>query len=445
MRKKESFWSRLKILFRIQEELKRKKKQELEEERKKKEVFYHRWKILFLSIIFFFVGIFKPKKINQNKKTKKIHFKKINQKVFKKESQKNQTMKISKTFIPILKTKKDIIIKKKNNHLKSRKKKCIHLYGKNEKKNIFLKQLKLVKKKKPVIIKQVIPKTRPIQKFSTLKKVNNSIKVIGAFSLSSIGALTKGVVNTFQMQQKRKKENFTKETMKPSLSTFNLKQQPKKVLTGQSDIKKNSKTEIKPSNNMVMSHDFDISFHIIQENIRKQNKELETIQTDLLKLSKDQKQKKIISKVKLISSAMIGFMIGFLPMKLFKNKFFGFLTASILMNIQIQKMKKLMKGDFQKISLQTYQTILYEVEKKQDTLWKIKEINTNSIQELEKLERKILTFNQNNQNNMLLVQIRTIQKNLLFRNQQIKQNIEQIKEIETKQKQKTLETNSSFL
>ncbi len=185
---------------------------------------------------------------------------------------------------------------------------------------------------------------------------------------------------------------------------------------------------------------------LVDRYLLKQNDEIQRFQREMEYLNMIPKQQKILTKIKLMITTIIRLTISLVPVKLFKNKFFGYLTSAILINIQIKKMKKIIQMDSTKIQIENYKKIIEEVEKKQDMLWKAKEINVNSLLEInvieqELLERYAMYYNETVSN--LLKQIQEMKERLVLQNIEIEEKIEDSKQMQAVQKQKIKEITST--
>lgn len=521
MREKGSIINKIKTFLNIQRKRKKKKQEELEEKKKKEIQKYSRLKIISLTILGLFLGLFEPKK-KKEQKIKKIEkeliqvSKKLDS-VVEKESLstiKKRVTEIKKEVsqIPILDPKK-----------KKETKKMIQIIDQK----INQKQTELEKQDNKKEVRKEIPKEiknekhkkgkekKNIKKHPTSlkKKIKTGAKIVRGLSLHAAGAATKEIVdgiyfrkdNTSTTKKENnqsrttiKKENhdsdFTTEndnhlsnsvsqedTMnvtaeennqsnslsKNDINSDTIKQETINLTLKNSSSKvveeKKGKKEIPPQKQESKreKQDKDQNEEQIQKEIKmdatnclslvdryllKQNNEIERFQKEIEYLNVIPKQQKILTKIRLIVTTIIRLTISLVPIKLFKNKFFGCLTSAILINIQIKKVKKIIQMDSTKIQIESYKKIIEEVEEKQDMLWKAKEINVNSLLEISEIEQEILEkysmyYNETVSN--LLKQIQEMKEKLVLQNIEIEEKIEDSKQIQTVQKQKIKEITSA--
>lgn len=214
----------------------------------------------------------------------------------------------------------------------------------------------------------------------------------------------------------------------------------------ESKIEKKDEEKKEEQMNKEIKMDATNCLSLVDRYLLKQNDEIQRFQREMEYLNMIPKQQKILTKIKLMITTIIRLTISLVPVKLFKNKFFGCLTSAILINIQIKKMKKIIQMDSTEIQIENYKKIIEEVEEKQDMLWKAKEINVNSLLEINEIEQELLEryavyYNETVSN--LLKQIQEMKEKLVLQNIEIEEKIENSKQMQAVQKQKIKELTST--
>lgn len=270
--------------------------------------------------------------------------------------------------------------------------------------------------------------------FSNLDSQEDTINTISEKTF-----LIKNGVNSDTIKQEMKKSSFKvveenkEKTVMPS---------PKQ----ESKIEKKDEEKKEEQMNKEIKMDATNCLSLVDRYLLKQNDEIQRFQREMEYLNMIPKQQKILTKIKLMITTIIRLTISLVPVKLFKNKFFGCLASAILINIQIKKMKKIIQMDSTEIQIENYKKIIEEVEEKQDMLWKAKEINVNSLLEINEIEQELLEryavyYNETVSN--LLKQIQEMKEKLVLQNIEIEEKIENSKQMQAVQKQKTKELTST--
>lgn len=472
MQEKGSLINKIKDFFKIQK-LKSKKRKEKEEKKKKKEQirFYSRKKIVLLTIIGLFIGLFEPRK-KQKQNIMKINNKitiielKLDKTLVKEEIEKIEEKVSNINFeLKKLKLKNKDEAKKIETKLISINRKIEHKKEEIEKKSIINRKTKKennntpVKEAKKNKIEQNLKKEQPENNINENKqsiivsplnkKGMSSVVIIGGLSAHVIGKVFKEVTDGLyfsnsEVKEKKKFDDTKKQDVDQDLESKDNKEE--NYYNQIIQIKKQKEVSNKKENNkfkekwILDKQDISISLNIIQKELMEQEKEIEQFRINIMNMNFESKKRIILSKVGFLMKGIINITFSFLPIKLFKNKFVGTITSAIILNSRIKCLKRIMNGENNQIKLNNYKYILNEIKGKRDALLKTKEININSLNELESIKKEIMTKYEIDLDNPEIMEIldnlnKTKEKILKY-NEKIDKKIEKNKEMELNQKQK---------
>lgn len=193
-------------------------------------------------------------------------------------------------------------------------------------------------------------------------------------------------------------------------------------------------------NNSVYQKDYNESLELIKKEINDQKQEFQQFQNIMININPIQKKETMLSKIKKSVLGIINIMVSFIPLKLFKNKGVGIITSAIILNGRIKYLKSILNNQNNILELENCKQILKQIETKGDFLLKTKEINTNSLDELDNIEEEIITKYMNDLDNediiVILNNIGLLKNKIMKENVKIENQLERNKKIEIEQKQK---------
>lgn len=193
-------------------------------------------------------------------------------------------------------------------------------------------------------------------------------------------------------------------------------------------------------NNSVYQKDYNEALELIKKEINDQKQEFQQFQNILININPIQKKETILSKTKKSVLGIINIMVSFIPLKLFKNKGVGIITSAIILNGRIKYLKSILNNQNNILELENCKQILKQIETKEDFLLKTKEINTNSLDELDNIEEEIITKYMNDLDNeeiiVILNNIGLLKNKIEKENIKIENQLERTKNLEIEQKQK---------
>lgn len=193
-------------------------------------------------------------------------------------------------------------------------------------------------------------------------------------------------------------------------------------------------------NNLVYQKDYNEALELIKKEISNQKQEFQRFQNIMININPIQKKETMISKIKKSVLGIINIMVSFIPLKLFKNKGVGIITSAIILNGRIKYLKSILNNQNNILELENCKQILKQIETKEDFLLKTKEINTNSLDELDNIEEEIITKYMNDLDNeeiiVILNNIGLLKNKIKKENVKIENQLERNKNLENEQKQK---------
>ena len=193
-------------------------------------------------------------------------------------------------------------------------------------------------------------------------------------------------------------------------------------------------------NNLVYQKDYNEALELIKKEINDQKQEFQQFQNIMININPIQKKETMLSKIKKSVLGIINIMVSFIPLKLFKNKGVGIITSAIILNGRIKYLKSILNNQNNILELENCKQILKKIEIKEDFLLKTKEINTNSLDELDNIEEEIITKYMNDLDNediiVILNNIGLLKNKILKENVKIENQLERNKKLEIEQKQK---------
>ena len=193
-------------------------------------------------------------------------------------------------------------------------------------------------------------------------------------------------------------------------------------------------------NNSVYQKDYNESLELIKKEISNQKQEFQQFKNIMININPIQKKETMISKIKKSVLGIINIMVSFIPLKLFKNKGVGIITSAIILNGRIKYLKSILNNQNNILELENCKQILKQIETKEDFLLKTKEINTNSLDELDNIEEEIITKYMNDLDNediiVILNNIGLLKNKIMKENVKIENQLERNKKLEIEQKQK---------
>ena len=193
-------------------------------------------------------------------------------------------------------------------------------------------------------------------------------------------------------------------------------------------------------NNSVYQKDYNEALELIKKEISNQKQEFQQFKNIMININPIQKKETMISKIKKSVLGIINIMVSFIPLKLFKNKGVGIITSAIILNGRIKYLKSILNNQNNILELENCKQILKQIETKEDFLLKTKEINTNSLDELDNIEEEIITKYMNDLDNeeiiVILNNIGLLKNKIKKENVKIENQLERNKNLENEQKQK---------
>ena len=193
-------------------------------------------------------------------------------------------------------------------------------------------------------------------------------------------------------------------------------------------------------NNSVYQKDYNEALELIKKEINDQKQEFQQFQNIMININPIQKKETMLSKIKKSVLGIINIMVSFIPLKLFKNKGVGIITSAIILNGRIKYLKSILNNQNNILELENCKQILKQIETKEDFLLKTKEINTNSLDELDDIEEEIITKYMNDLDNeeiiVILNNIGLLKNKIEKENIKIENQLERTKNLEIEQKQK---------
>lgn len=193
-------------------------------------------------------------------------------------------------------------------------------------------------------------------------------------------------------------------------------------------------------NNLVYQKDYNEALELIKKEINDQKQEFQQFQNIMININPIQKKETMLSKIKKSVLGIINIMVSFIPLKLFKNKGVGIITSAIILNGRIKYLKSILNNQNNILELENCKQILKQIEIKENFLLKTKEINTNSLDELDNIEEEIITKYMNDLDNediiVILNNICLLKNKIMKENVKIENQLERNKKLEIEQKQK---------
>lgn len=193
-------------------------------------------------------------------------------------------------------------------------------------------------------------------------------------------------------------------------------------------------------NNLVYQKDYNEALELIKKEINDQKQEFQQFKNIMININPIQKKETMLSKIKKSVLGIINIMVSFIPLKLFKNKGVGIITSAIILNGRIKYLKSILNNQNNILELENCKQILKQIETKEDFLLKTKEINTNSLDELDNIEEEIITKYMNDLDNediiVILNNIGLLKNKIMKENVKIENQLERNKKLEIEQKQK---------
>lgn len=193
-------------------------------------------------------------------------------------------------------------------------------------------------------------------------------------------------------------------------------------------------------NNLVYQKDYNEALELIKKEINDQKQEFQQFQNIMININPIQKKETMLSKIKKSVLGIINIMVSFIPLKLFKNKGVGIITSAIILNGRIKYLKSILNNQNNILELENCKQILKQIEIKENFLLKTKEINTNSLDELDNIEEEIITKYMNDLDNediiVILNNIGLLKNKIMKENVKIENQLERNKKLEIEQKQK---------
>lgn len=191
------------------------------------------------------------------------------------------------------------------------------------------------------------------------------------------------------------------ETKKKELLTpKNIKVEQKKE-EKKEEKKKETKSKIKEIDEFVEAKN-----HVLN-NIINQNKYLENYFQKLAKSTN--KKKTIFSSLFNFSKTVLNFTISLLPVSIFKNKLLGTLVSTIMINNSIKTMRKMVDP---KLRI-NYEMFLESYMDNKDIITRTYNVCSDSLNELSQLKDELILLGANKEAKGLLIQIETIENNIL--------------------------------
>lgn len=284
-----------------------------------------------------------------------------------------------------------------------------------------------------------LKKDRPI--YPEIGTINDNVKTPIKNNIQSIEYLNQTVNTTLEKNKNIKKINQNNQPQGSIKEEIKIEEN--KISKEDINVKENTTSKEKISHDKVnelekeqLNENFKLAtidiknaFQIINNDISKQEMELEQIKHYLQNI--DQKEKKLISIVKEKAFALLNPVFS-----LFQNTIFGKLVHSIIMNHRIKYMRKITNQQYQ-IKYYNLKNILKNIHSQKEIMINNIKINNNSLEEIESLKFELLKLNTDSLEVLKTLQYLTnLENNIIKQNNKIKSQIEKANELEEKGKVK---------
>lgn len=478
------------------EDYKRKMKQKKEEEKKKKEEiriwqlnnygkYYSKPKVVLLTVVGLFFGLFEKKKETKEIKLNKIEtkdilikddsniellieeIKEIEKEINEIKEIKEENIKEVKDKVTSIKEKTNKINEKTNTYRKTYNNEFIRqsprvipevavLYEKNNKK------IDVIEENVTNIKKEVEKKESKILEIETEKKQKEEL--LETNKLKTVEELEKEKLTEEEIN-KYLKENMTKEEALIVASILNSVNENKSEEIDKKEIKKENdnkekinetekskKEELKKENVQKKEKVFKRTENdlaeirlmetLIYNNLKKQRKEIEKYRKKIEKLDVITKKKGFLSHVMLSIRNVTRLVFSLFPLSLFKNKKLGLLTSAIFVNNSIRNMR----NSVNKVTIPyiEYDKIAYTLRKEEKETESAIMICYDSLEQIEKLKEEFLLevgYEKSEEIDKILKSIGQLEKMVESRAKELDKTYNKIQNVkgEGKQKIKRLE------
>ncbi len=271
------------------------------------------------------------------------------------------------------------------------------------------------------------------------KKIASSFAIAGGLATHAAFKTVEEVVNGFYFD-----DNIDDKSKEKKIKTDTKEEKKKENVLVENVNSEQYDTEYDKiddnENNLVYQKDYNEALELIKKEINDQKQEFQQFQNIMININPIQKKETMLSKIKKSVLGIINIMVSFIPFKLFKNKGVGIITSAIILNGRIKYLKSILNNQNNILELENCKQILKKIEIKEDFLLKTKEINTNSLDELDNIEEEIITKYMNDLDNediiVILNNIGLLKNKILKENVKIENQLERNKKLEIEQKQK---------
>ena len=271
------------------------------------------------------------------------------------------------------------------------------------------------------------------------KKIASSFAIAGGLATHAAFKTVEEVVNRFYFD-----DNIDDKSKEKKIKTDKKEEKKKENVLVENVNSEQYDTEYDKiddnENNLVYQKDYNEALELIKKEINDQKQEFQQFQNIMININPIQKKETMLSKIKKSVFGIINIMVSFIPLKLFKNKGVGIITSAIILNGRIKYLKSILNNQNNILELENCKQILKQIEIKENFLLKTKEINTNSLDELDNIEEEIITKYMNDLDNediiVILNNIGLLKNKIMKENVKIENQLERNKKIEIEQKQK---------
>lgn len=129
---------------------------------------------------------------------------------------------------------------------------------------------------------------------------------------------------------------------------------------------------------------------MIDENLKEQQLDIDHIRNLFNKVELQKKRGIIITGMHNFLSKTLNIGLGLLPLKICKNKWFGMLGSTVIINNRLRGMRKMIRKENQTINYITYKNIMNSIQNEKSCIQKMNEILSDTWMQLENLKQEFI-------------------------------------------------------
>lgn len=217
-----------------------------------------------------------------------------------------------------------------------------------------------------------------------------------------------------------------------------------KIIEKKEELKeKKEKKPAKVKKGFTDLEDINLLNEIIDDNLKRQQLEIDKIKILFKQAEKIKKRKTFLSGIYNFLNGTIGVGLALLPLKLFKNKMVGIMGSGIVINNRLRNLRKLMNKQNNDIDFITYKTVAQQIHDEKSCRLATQAILDDTMQQLGYLKTEFfLEFSYDMErypeSELIQQQFQAIEDQILRRNMELQTQLEQLNILEEKSKEKVL-------